>query len=100
LGGERRHVAGNHFAKQTDALGLYFWLHALVDVMSKPLTEPPLNFEIGYADEDYFCCYGDAAGISAWGITASIDIIGVAASVMNRTIKWLDLRQNWTNDEP
>jgi hypothetical protein len=67
--------------------------------MSKPLTELSPNFEIRYADEDY-CCSVDAAGISAWGITTSIDIIGVAASVMNGTIKWLNLRQSWTEDEP
>jgi hypothetical protein len=60
--------------------------------MSKPLTELPLNFVIRYADE-YFCCSVDidVAGISAWDITASIDIIGVAAGVMNGTVEWLNL---------
>jgi hypothetical protein len=46
--------------------------------------ELPPNFEIGYTDEDS-CC-----SVSAWDITASIDIIGVAAIVaaiiMNGTI--------------
>jgi len=70
---------------------LYFRLHALIDVISKPLTELPLNFEIRYADEDFCCSVDvDVDGISAWGITASIGIIGVAAGVMNCTIEWLN----------
>jgi hypothetical protein len=85
LGCERGHVARNHFAKQPNAPRLYFRLHAFFDVISKPLMELPPNFEIGYADED--SCYSvDVAGVSAWVITASIDIIGVAPSVMNGTI--------------
>ena len=45
LGGGRRHVAGDHFAKQTNTLA--------VCVISKPLTELPLNFEIRYAYNDF-----------------------------------------------
>jgi len=42
----------------------------------------------------------DVAGISASGITASIDIIGIAAGVMDSTIEWLNLCQSWTKQEP
>ena len=74
----------------------------MIDVISKPLMELPLNFEIRYGDED-FCWFvtkqqksssADVAGISAWGIIASIDIIGVAAGVMNGTIEWLNVCQS------
>jgi hypothetical protein len=48
--------------------------------------ELPANFEIGYADEDFFYSI-DVTFISAGGITTSIDFIGVTASV----IEWLNL---------
>jgi len=85
-------------AAEADVARLYFQLRTLIDVILKPLTELPPNFEIGYADEDS-CCSVDVAGISAWGITASINIIGVAAGVMNGTIEWLNLSQSWTQGQ-
>ena len=95
LGSKQRHVARNHFMKQTKCSSTLF----LIDVISKPLTELPPNFEIGYADED-FCCSVDITSISAWNITTSINIIGVTTGIMDGTIEWLNLYQNWTKDEP